>query len=105
MTSVVPVQYYIFETYAPAGTNPPHAVTAVTAKVDDDHPALALPVVVTRKLAQCTLPVSHTRTADSSSGDVRENAPGDRACPVAICQVIKPSHHATLSSHMTREAW
>ncbi len=31
--SDVPLQYYIFETYAPAGTNPPHAVTAVTAKV------------------------------------------------------------------------
>ena len=27
------VQYYMYETYAPAGTNPPHAVTAVTAKV------------------------------------------------------------------------
>ncbi|CAK0786183.1 hypothetical protein CVIRNUC_009396 [Coccomyxa viridis] len=24
--------YYMYETYAPAGTNPPHAVTAVTAK-------------------------------------------------------------------------
>ena len=30
---VVLVQYYMYETYAPAGTNPPHAVTAVTAKV------------------------------------------------------------------------
>lgn len=27
------MQYYIFETYAPSGTNPPHAVTAVTARV------------------------------------------------------------------------
>ncbi|CAL5226936.1 g9817 [Coccomyxa viridis] len=29
--------YYIFETYAPAGTNPPHAVTAVTAKGENAY--------------------------------------------------------------------
>ena len=27
------LQYYIYETYAPSGTNPPHSFTAVTAKV------------------------------------------------------------------------
>ena len=27
------MQYYLYETYAPSGTNPPHSVTAVTAKV------------------------------------------------------------------------
>ncbi len=26
-------QYYLYETYAPSGTNPPHSVTCVTTRV------------------------------------------------------------------------